>query len=338
MNRGSLVVLALLIAAAIVGAHDASANLLGNRSGAEQSDWSWLPGPLRDLMAWVVAQQAHFSRELREAVSAYRDDEAIGPAVALISISFLYGVFHAVGPGHGKAVVTGYFLARESEIKGGLLLGWLIAGIQAAVAIGLVGLLGWALDFSRIALLDSMPMVELGSYALVVLLGAGMTYAVLMGHECGHDHGHHLHDHDHGHNHDEHCDHTHSHDDGHSHIPGPRRLRNWEFLSAAFASGIRPCTGALIVLLFALANDVFLIGALSAIAMGIGVAITVSCVGIAAILARRGLMRLSLSGGSGAMLAWVPRGLALMGSLAVCLIGVVLFLSAFSRIGQAGGL
>jgi len=228
--------------------------------------------------------------------------------------------------------VTGYFLARESEIRRGLALGWLIAGIQTTVAVTLVGVLGWVLDFSRLALLDSMPLVELGSYGLVVLLGAGMTIAVFRGHGCGHDHGpthaHHHHDHhDHGH--------SHAHDEaGCAHVPGPSKLDGIEFYTAAIASGIRPCTGALIVLLFALASDVFLVGILSAIAMGIGVAITISAIGISAILARRGLMRLSysVSGGGAAVLTWLPRGLAFLGSLAVLLIGLTLFLSAYSRI------
>jgi len=344
MKRTVLIGFLLILVVAVIAQGDAMAQLLGDRSaqtGGESG--GWMPSFLRDFIGWVVVQQAYFSQELRRAVAAYRDGETLAPAFTLIAISFLYGVFHAVGPGHGKAVVASYFMARESLIRRGLALGWLIAGIQAMVAIVLVALLGWALDFSRMALLDSMPMVEAGSYALIVVLGIGMTWAAIRGQECDHDHGlpdsshaddghsHASHDHT-GHDHASHAHHGHS-CGHHHHSDAPRQGRKSEFLAAAVVSGMRPCTGALIVLLFALANGIFLVGALATVAMGVGVAITVSMIGIAAILARRGLVKLSGRLGGGGMILLVPRILSVLFSLAICLIGILLLMAALQRMG-----
>lgn len=312
-----------------------AAGLLGDRGAPPAEDWtSWLPGPVQEALRWVVTQQTWFAAALRDAVTAYRDGHTLAPALTLIGMSFAYGVFHAVGPGHGKAVVTSYFMARESQIRRGLTMGWLIAGIQAAVAIFVVGILGWVLNFSRLSLLDSMPVVEAASYGLIVVLGIGMTWAALTGRDCGHDHGgagHDHHDHEHSHSHSHHgtCGHHHGHKLAQA--ADDHRTSRAEFWGAAIVSGIRPCTGALIVLLFALANEIFLIGALSAVAMGVGVALTVSGVGIVAILARRGIVRLSGLGGGVGLLAAVPRALSILGSVAVCLIGLLLLAGALQR-------
>lgn len=303
---------------ALVWAEQASANLLGDRSGSAPQE-SWLPDWAQVFLGWVVRQQAEFGQALRQGVAAYRDSGALEPALALIGLSFAYGVFHAVGPGHGKAVVSSYFMARDSAIKRGLALGWAIAAVQALVAIALVGVLGWALSFSRLALLDSMPVVEAGSYALVALLGAGLLWNSL---RVGHSHAH-SHDHDHDH---AACGHDHG-------LPSERLPESrWEFAAAAITSGIRPCTGSLIVLLFALANGIFFIGVLSAVAMGVGVALTISAVGIAAILSRRGLLRLGGAAGfAGGAAALLPRALSVLGSAAVMLIGVILLYGTLAQ-------
>ena len=103
-------------------------------------------------------------------------------------------------------------------------------------------------------------------------------------HEHGHDHHHHDHVHDHGHAHQahDHAHHDHDHEDeasawGHAHAPEPSELggRHWfrRALSAVIAVGLRPCSGAIIVLVFALAQGLFWIGVASTFAMGLGTAI-----------------------------------------------------------------
>ncbi|MBP5855940.1 high frequency lysogenization protein HflD [Marivibrio halodurans] len=314
----------------------------GTALGGTRSSQGWvatLPGPLRDAIAWTARQQLAFNQALRAHIAAYHEQGALLPALALIGLSFLYGVFHAVGPGHGKAVISTYFLAREATIRRGLALGALIAAIQAVSAIVIVGGLGLVLAGSRTAILGAMPVVEMVSYALVLALGLAMTWAALTGRECGHDHGHGGHDHD-GHDHDHACGHHHhghAHAHGHHDEAAARLGSRWEYLSAAVVAGLRPCTGALIVLFFALGNGIFLIGALSAVAMAVGVSITISAIGVAAILARRGLLRVGAIGaGEGraaARVALSMRVLAVTGSLAVAAVGALLLMGAASRGG-----
>jgi nickel/cobalt exporter len=119
-------------------------------------------------------------------------------------------------------------------------------------------------------------------------------------HEHHHDHGHAHHDHghhhhDHGHDHHHHHDHAHDHDDdghawGHAHAPEPSELagRDWlkRGLTAVVAVGLRPCSGAIIVLVFALAQGLFAIGIASTFAMGLGTAITVAAIATLAVGAR----------------------------------------------------
>lgn len=314
--------------ACLLSTGTASAALLGERGGA--STESWVPEWARPIMSWIVEWQIYFNDSLRDAVAAYRDGQSLAPALVLIGLAFAYGIFHAVGPGHGKAVVSAFFLARDSQIRRGIAMGWSIAAIQATVAIALVGIVGIILDTGRLTLLDSMPLVEAASYGLVVLLGLGMTWRAVAAMRratsaSGHQEDHHHRDHDHGHHH--HGDHACGHDHGtgglSDDVAGVR-----EFWGAAFASGIRPCTGALIVLLFALANGIFLIGAVAAFAMGVGVALTISAIGIAAILVRRGIVL-------GLGRAPSPRGtaaLSVVGSLAVLGIGAALLAGAVVRL------
>ncbi|MEQ8604302.1 MAG: ABC transporter [Marivibrio sp.] len=329
----------ILIAAALSPLAAADASLLGgDRSGgaglgAAPPEKSWisdLPAPIRGAILWTAQKQQAFNKALRDQIAAYRDQGALAPALALMGLSFLYGVFHAVGPGHGKAVVSTYFLAREATIRRGIALGALIAGIQAVSAIVIVGGLGLVLSTKRTAILGAMPLVEAVSYALVLALGLAMTWAALRGKECDHDHGH---GRGHGHGYGAACGRGHSHERNHA-GPGKR----WEFLSAAVVSGLRPCTGALIVLFFALGNGIFLIGAASAFAMAAGVALTVSGIGVAAILARRGLLRLSLLGADGGAATGrraelALRAFAVLGSLSIAAIGALLLLGATSRGG-----
>ena len=330
--------LLLLLAAMLAPPPATASSLLGGDRTAPaaqpaEREESWLtslPAPVRSAILWTAQQQQVFNKALRDQIAAYRDQGALAPALALIGLSFLYGIFHAVGPGHGKAVVSTYFLAREATIRRGIALGALIAAIQAVSAIVIVGGLGLILSGKRTAILGAMPLVEAVSYGLVLALGLAMTWAALRGKECDHDHGHgHGHDHDHG----ETC--------GHDHAQGRSRAgpgKRWEFLSAAVVSGLRPCTGALIVLFFALGNGIFLIGAASAFAMAVGVALTVSAIGVAAILTRRGLLRLSLVGADGSAAAGrrtelALRAFAVLGSLSIAAIGALLLLGATSRGG-----
>jgi ABC-type nickel/cobalt efflux system permease component RcnA len=261
------------------------------------------PPPAADGVAgWLLAKQAEFYRMLSGTIRNAKTD---GSAVwLLMAISFAYGVFHAAGPGHGKAVISSYLVANEETWKRGITLSFLSAFLQALVAVALVGIAAALLGATAGTMNRAVWWIEVASYLLIAAMGAGLLWvkgraflrelAVLrapksVGAAAAHDHhnGHHHHHHDHGHAHTQehaHHHHDHDHDDhaGHSHGPTPDQLAGaggWKRgLAAIFAVGLRPCSGAILVLVFALAQGIFWAGVAATFVMGLGTAITVAVI------------------------------------------------------------
>ena len=98
------------------------------------------PEPMQTggVIGWILAKQSEFYRAMSAAVRAAKND---GSAVwTLLGIAFAYGVFHAAGPGHGKAVISSYLIADDATWKRGALLAIVSALVQALVAIAVVGI------------------------------------------------------------------------------------------------------------------------------------------------------------------------------------------------------
>jgi nickel/cobalt exporter len=288
--------------------------------------------PQSGLMAWIFARQAAFYRSLSTFIRASKDD---GAAMwSLFGISFLYGVFHAVGPGHGKAVISSYLVANEETWRRGVVLSFVSAAIQSVVAIVVVAIAAVLLGATAKAIGLTVHIVETVSYVLVILIGLRLLFVK----GCGfliacreliskkapgkttasssdqsktfhrHDHG--LDAtamrceqcHDGGHAQHVHRPHCHDHDHhasawGHAHGPEPAELAGiggWRRgLSAVIAVGLRPCSGAIIVLIFALAQDLFWTGIGATLLMGLGTAITVAAIATVAVGARNVAKRIA---------------------------------------------
>jgi nickel/cobalt exporter len=274
------------------------------------------PPEFGGITGWVLAKQAEFYRMLSGAIRAAKADGSA--AATLMGISFAYGIFHAAGPGHGKAVISSYVVANNETWKRGVILSFASAVLQALVAILFVGIAAVLLGATAKMMGDAVRIIEAVSYGLIALIGARLLWVkgrallrLLMpqtaelahahahashGHSH-HGHAHHGHaHHDHAHNHDHAHDHHHDHDHddasawGHAHAPEPAELkgRDWwkRGLAAIVAVGLRPCSGAILVLVFALAQGIFWIGAAATVAMGIGTAITVAAIATVAVMAR----------------------------------------------------
>ncbi len=275
------------------------------------------------IVGWLLAKQSEFYREMSSTIRAAKSD---GSAVwTLLGISFAYGIFHAAGPGHGKAVISSYLVANQETARRGIVLSFASALMQSLVAVVIVGICAWLLNATAKTMCGAEKGIEIASYALIAAFGARLVWTkgggfiralqmprlapamALAGHHDhdGHDHDHHDHSHasvahhDHGHDHHHHHDHDHVHDEhcGHSHGPTPSELAGpggWQRgLSAIFAVGIRPCSGAILVLVFALAQGLFWAGIAATFAMGIGTAITVAAIAVLAVSARGVAQRLS---------------------------------------------
>lgn len=330
-----------LIAAAVVvvaaGSVHAQSSL--GIGAAEQTlpSSGFFPG----LMHWINTQQQAFYRALTGALRTMRTDPAA--AWLMVGLSFAYGVFHAAGPGHGKAVISSYMLANEVALRRGVLLSFLSAMAQAVTAVAVIGAVFLFLRGTTIKQTDAVWSMEVASYALVALFGAwllvrklrkfipGSAPAVAV---AGHDHaGHHHHGHDH--------DHAHGHDHGpgevcstcgHAHMPDPERLAARRFTlsesgAAVLAVGLRPCSGALIVLTFAFLNGLWWAGIASAFAMAIGTAITVSALATLAVTAKTVAVRLS---GGGRLGTIIHHGVEIGGALLVMVLGLLLLAASLA--------
>jgi len=262
---------------------------------------------LGGFTGWILAKQSEFYRLFSGTIRAAKSDGSA--AYTLLGISFLYGIFHAAGPGHGKAVISSYLVANDETWKRGIVLSFASAILQAFTAIAIVGIAAVLLGATAKAMGNTVRVIEIVSYALIIMIGLrllwvkGRAFLNLLrpahahhdhAHDHGHHHDHHHHEHDHGHSHAHH-DHGHDHAGeahawGHAHAPEPKELvgRHWwkRGLSAIVAVGLRPCSGAIIVLVFALAQGLFWTGVAATFAMGLGTAITVAIIATLAVGAR----------------------------------------------------
>ena len=293
-------------------------------------------GPFGGILAWVALRQAEFYRILTGSLAQIKDS---GHAFWLLAgVSLLYGIFHAVGPGHGKAVITSYLLTTRQTARRGIAISFAAALMQGLVAIAVVLVAAVVLRATAIGMTQTTDWFLIFSYALVAAVGAWLLWTKATGrghhhHAHGHEHGHdHEHQHAHGHSH------RHDHDDeacGHSHAPDPRLLTQPLTLSRAWAAilavGIRPCSGAIIVLVFALSQQLLLAGIASVLVMSLGTAITVSSLAVLAVSAKDVALR--VAGASSATAERVMRVLEICAAAFVMLLGLTLLGGAL-----AGGL
>ena len=308
------------------------------------------------IVGWLLAKQSEFYREISATIRAAKSD---GSAVwTLLAISFAYGIFHAAGPGHGKAVISSYLVANQETARRGIALSFASALMQSLVAVAIVAVCAWLLNATAKTMCGAEKVIEIASYALIAAFGARLVWtkgggffralqarqpaltpamAVAGHHDHGHGHDHHHHAHAHvaHHDHDDH-DHDHSHDHGHvhdehcghSHGPEPGELAGpggWRRgLSAIFTVGIRPCSGAILVLVFALAQGLFWAGIAATFVMGVGTAITVATIAVLAVSAKDLARRLSGANEGGGTL--VMRGVEFAAAGLVLLFGLGLLL------------
>jgi len=294
------------------------------------------PPEIGGFAGWIFAKQAEFYRMMSGTIRAAKADGSA--AYTLMGISFLYGIFHAAGPGHGKAVISSYLVANNETWRRGVVLSFASALLQAVVAIAIVGIAAVLLNATAKTMGNAVRIIEIVSYALIVLIGLRLLWVkgrAFIGLLRAERHEHHAHDHSqvHDHHHDHHHhDHDHHHDDdeaavwGHAHAPEPSELKgpHWlrHGLSAIIAVGLRPCSGAIIVLVFALAQGLFWIGAASTFVMGLGTAITVSIIATLAVVARGLAGRLAQAKPGAGML--LLRGFETAAALLIAAFGALL--------------
>lgn len=249
----------------------------------------WAMGGYQALLAWALAEQRAAQSGLAAAIRALRGGQA-GAMAALLAVCFGYGFLHAAGPGHGKVLIGGYGLGRRVRL-------WPLAAIalaasmaQALVAVllvyGFVAALGWTR--ARMEGVAEDVMVPLGTLAVagvgVWLCGRGFR-RLWRARIAGRVH-HHGHDHEHDHVHGPGCGHAHGPD-----IAAVDRLTGWRDLLVLIGGiALRPCTGALFLLVLTWQMGIAFAGIAGAFAMGLGTASVTVAVAAFSVWAREGAL------------------------------------------------
>lgn len=300
--------------------------------------WHFWPQILLNSIIW--------QRSLHMQLAEILQQVKIHPAQAGLSLtlfSLIYGVIHAVGPGHGKVVITTYLATHPSRLKTSLRLTFASAVVQGLMAVFLVTLVLGVLQLSSRQLHQSSFWMEKGSFVLVIVLGLILCWRALRQ----------------GirqinnirktsalqinslqrikppHQHDEHCG------CGHQHLPNASQLQaggGWRTQAAVvLAMGLRPCSGAIMVLLFSKVIGVYAWGVLSALVMALGTSLTVSLVGFLVFYSRELAVKLSAkrAPSRGLQLSWTL--LAFSGGLILIVAGVILYQASASALGGGIG-
>jgi nickel/cobalt exporter len=300
------------------------------------------------VTGWLMAEQSQLTHLIAAKVHALHGQPSA--AWGLVGLGLAYGVFHAAGPGHGKAVLASYMLANESSLKRGAVMALMAALLQALVAIGLVGAAGFIFNATASQMNRAADWIVLASYCGVAAIGmwlvwrkGGALAAALSRHfdlrravasapayagvawrrpalslsaaafhaaaprgapptdACGH-----------------------------VHAPDPAQFDagfSWrDAAGTVIAAGVRPCSGAILVLVFALAQGLFAAGVAATFAMALGTAVTTGALAWMAVFAKSTAMR--LAAGENSRLALVARGFEFAAALGVLAVGVALLVSA----------
>lgn len=271
-----------------------------------------------------VGLQREVNRAINDRLMAIKRGEGNGAIWGGLVVAFLYGVFHALGPGHGKTVVIGYFLGREARPWRGVGMASWIAVSHVVGAVVIVGIAHLILARSLVSPTNEFFWFRLVSYVAIILIGLMMLRDWARG---GHAHSH---NHQHGHDH-AHGNHVHDH---HGHAccgPGAAltdKQAPWEQRLLALAAGFIPCSGAILILLFTMANGLILAGVAMAAAIALGMGLTLTGLGVASILLRHQVALRLPEGGR------ATRWLALSGPVFVIGIGAILLAAHLAAQGS----
>lgn len=308
-------------------------------------------GPGDGVTGWLLAQQSM----LTHMMSAHLRTLAGNPQAfwGLVGLGLLYGVFHAAGPGHGKAVIASYMMANDQAMKRGIALAFFAALLQGAVAVGLVGIAALVFNSTASQMNRVADLLALASYGGITLIGLWLVFkkgralavamrsywsrrktivhgalyvgapwrpapAALAGASFRVEiPGAGVVD-------EAEC--------GHSHAPDPLMLGesfSWRTAAATVvAAGARPCSGSILVLAFALAQGVFTAGIAATFAISLGVAVTTGALAWAAVFAKSIATRFAR--GEDSRVALMARGFEFAAALMVLFFGLALLLGSGS--------
>jgi nickel/cobalt exporter len=258
------------------------------------------PAFLRKFIRYISLLQRKLNQKITSLSKEIKERKSPGPILLILIITFIYGMVHALGPGHGKTITFSYFLAEQAEIKKGILVGTIIGFLHALSALVLVLVLYFIIrkaflpqfeDYGRIIRLISYGLISLVG---LFLLGRAIVSICKKARPAGPD-----------------VDH--------------KTIMDKSIIPFAVAVGIIPCTGAVIVLLFSISMGILYLGVISIFFMALGMATTISIVGVMTILAKNTLTGFIKA--STKVSKALQTGLSVIGALFIIVLGLLLFTS-----------
>jgi len=295
-----------------------------------------LPEPIRRAVAFSIVWQGRLNAEIESAAARLRTGASPALWWTLVLMSFGYGILHALGPGHGKFMVGAYIGSRQARLKHALLLSTWTATVQALSAIGIVfGTVAFSAH-GMMQVLSRAAALETVGYGLLMLSGAWTLWTTLTRRGCCTTRL------------PVHFPRVADDRPTNNAITSARylgmavqtRSRNlalpanvsWQVWANTFpkvshigalglAAGIRPCVGAIFVLIATIATGVPKVGVAATVAMSAGVAVTVSAVAAGSVSINRILVTRHLR----YRLQWnrAQRIVAVSGALFITLYGAV---------------
>lgn len=253
---------------------------------------------IRQFVHKISKLQHELNQEMAKWVKEIKQGKSAKPFFIVLFITFIYGVIHALTPGHGKTVTFSYFLSERAEIKKGIIAGTMIGFLHAGSAILLVIILYFILHSSLLRPLEDFSrIVKLVSYGLITIIGLFLLLKT-----------------------------------GISQIKQKvRKSKNIydkiettkSIIPFAIAVGMIPCPGALIILIFSISMDIFVLGIISSLFMALGMATTVSFIGILSILARKTALNVFVK--RSRIRRTIQTVISLVGAVMIIIIGLFLF-------------
>lgn len=206
---------------------------------------------------WLIKQQAALRENIAKAMRGIKDSKNSTGLVSLLFLSFVYGLFHGAGPGHRKSIVFAYFIGKKSALIEPLVLGSLLAMLHAGASVILI--LGVSLFTQKLFTVSSQASLITEYIAYLVLF---ILALFLLGQKIF------------------------------QLIKQKNNIKSSNEqgkLATVFLSGIFPCPGATLILIFSLVNNMLYLGILSVLAMSLGMGIIISIAGYLALFGQKGV-------------------------------------------------
>ena len=304
---GALALAFLLVAVAGPSPADAQAVTVPTVEVVEDEDL----GIFARFTEYLIEFQRQANAEISTHMNAIESGEDMGAFFLGLTIAFIYGIVHSFGPGHGKFIIVSYFMGREVRIARGMVMAAQVAIVHVISAVIIVWLADVVLKAGFGIGLADIPGVRAGSFLIIAGIGIYMLYQAVrasLGYGSGEEGGH---------------GHSHGGGQGHGHSHGG----SMEGGILAFAAGVVPCPGAVLIMLYAVANDMIYPGFILVGAMSLGIGLTVCALGVGAIIARQTAVRMMESSVGGGGVNVLRHTFNYAGATIVTVIGLVSFVA-----------